>query len=963
MKASYLETTLVSDILELKAIDETIPAFYLGSFEEAPVSAKSLPLMKGDWYFSTTTKRTYVYTSSGEWKAIESGDENFATMALSTLPDKFNVEINTADEVIAENVFVKNIISSFVTASYIAAKDIELQSGGAVRSKDYNKGTVKKLINGEELPALSPERGFYLDTQGDAEFYRADMYEVNINKGNISDVTVTGELKSDTFTTQKEDLVSDEISNIPIEDGVGYWAAEDLAISLSEFESGVVQALSGNYMGSSFSKALKLSEQERYQRYTLINVSSYSESTVPAPGVKVTIRFEGKPTTYHFLSLNGEKEVDGKIQYSIGSSWYDLNETVSKEVPAIATISMRGVKPDVPQDALVFTKKKYKTSASNIQGYAFSTPELSALNISCVVVSQDGLSRHTFNQDASVCNSFHSGISFSDYFAGVAYSNSRLVILDGYKRTFVSTDGGSSFTSYSISIGGSSSTSEVLLSYDGVFYIFVFTGSTISNVVYSSDGASWSKFSSTSFGITKTMRDFVQVGSYLYALETGGKVVRTPNLGYFETLKTFDISSSYPGHLSYANSTFFISNGTTLRASKDAVNWYEPLLCTQVKAVLPLDGLYCIKLGDNGLTYDDVYEAELMSQSSAQIYDKTNMMKASYDWSNMDEGWNFINYDGRLIGCVSIASPLLVPLDTNLNVSQSGTSLFNSSTAPHYYRYRGLRKSVNEEFFTVLSGVVGKIDLNASACFSFKRKGEEEIVIEPSLITAISWDSTGLVLKSSTGTFSLSQNDYLSSLSITFTPVGRSRGNYSEDIYPETLISDRERPINIGAADNPFDAVYANTFFGKLGTLLQELGDSESDVVSQKAIKDAINNTAAELLGNINLKINKSGDAITGALIKNVGGGSWIHASHGQDAALMLNQASPAPSGYTAYPLWSLKTINGSWACCGLSGSDNLYFVYGTDSNYDSGNNSTLNLHITSSGEVRGGTVYGAVWN
>lgn len=841
MKANYLDDTLVSDFQELKAIDGTVKPFYLGAFEDEPTSAASLPLLEGDWYFSTKAKKTYVYTASGSWKVIENSDENFAAMALSTLPDKFASALNVEDEVIAENIYVKNLISSFVTAQYIATKDLELLPGGALRSKGYNKGTVKKLINGEELPAGSPERGFYLDTAGDAEFYRADMFEVNINKGNISDVTVTGELKADTFTTLKENIVSEEVTNTPLEEGVAYYAEEDLATVLSAYESAIVHELSGAYMGSSFSKAVKLTIEDLAERKSLINASSYSESSVSSPGVKVSVRFEGEPTSYHFISLNGDKEVQGKIEYSTGGSWYELTETVVTEIPAVCLISMRGVKPEVPSDALVFTKKKYKTNANNIKGYAFKTPELSGSGISCIVVSEDGLSRHTFNQDASVCSSYHSGISFSDYFAGCAYANSRLLILDGYKRVFVSTDGGKNVTSYSISIGGSSSTREVLLAYDGVFYIFVFSGSTISSVVYSSDGTSWSKFSSTSFGITRTMRDFVQVGSYLYALETGGKVVRTPNLGYFETLKTFDITSSYPGHLSYANSTFFISNGTTLRASKDAVNWYEPLYCTNVKAVLPLDSLYCIKLGDNGITNDDVYEAELMSQNAGQIYDRTRTMKASFEWSPLNEGWNFITANGDLLGSISISSPQMVPLTNALRVSDSSSELFNSETAMHYYRFRGLRKYVNGEYVALLSGVVGKIDLTKETNFSYRLKGGAETTIDASSIRSISWDSKALVLTTTLGTISFSSSDWFSALNITFTPVGRSRGNYTEDIYPETLPSDRETLINLGAADNPFDVVYANILFGKLGNLLQELGDSKTDVVSQKAITDAIN--------------------------------------------------------------------------------------------------------------------------
>lgn len=65
-----------------------------------------------------------------------------------------------------------------------------------------------------------------------------------------------------------------------------------------------------------------------------------------------------------------------------------------------------------------------------------------------------------------------------------------------------------------------------------------------------------------------------------------------------------------------------------------------------------------------------------------------------------------------------------------------------------------------------------------------------------------------------------------------------------------------------------------------------------------------------------------------------------------------------APAGNYYQSWFSGKTPTGAWSYGVLSGSDDLYFVYGTDSNYNSGNNNTSNIRFTS-----GGAVYGAVWN
>lgn len=67
--------------------------------------------------------------------------------------------------------------------------------------------------------------------------------------------------------------------------------------------------------------------------------------------------------------------------------------------------------------------------------------------------------------------------------------------------------------------------------------------------------------------------------------------------------------------------------------------------------------------------------------------------------------------------------------------------------------------------------------------------------------------------------------------------------------------------------------------------------------------------------------------------------------------------ATAASSNGTAAVV-SMKTSTGAWSIAGLSGSDNLYFIWGSDTNYNAGTNTTSNCYITSSGSI-----YGAVWN
>ena len=59
-----------------------------------------------------------------------------------------------------------------------------------------------------------------------------------------------------------------------------------------------------------------------------------------------------------------------------------------------------------------------------------------------------------------------------------------------------------------------------------------------------------------------------------------------------------------------------------------------------------------------------------------------------------------------------------------------------------------------------------------------------------------------------------------------------------------------------------------------------------------------------------------------------------------------------------------MKTKDGSWALAGLSGYNDLYLVYGTDSNYNAGNNSSnSSIRATPDGYLYASRVYNAVYN
>lgn len=100
-----------------------------------------------------------------------------------------------------------------------------------------------------------------------------------------------------------------------------------------------------------------------------------------------------------------------------------------------------------------------------------------------------------------------------------------------------------------------------------------------------------------------------------------------------------------------------------------------------------------------------------------------------------------------------------------------------------------------------------------------------------------------------------------------------------------------------------------------------------------------------------------AGGSLNSQLIsRSVNGGTWIAGTH--SASFVVNTATTASASSYYQGWYSGKTQQGAWSLGALSGDESLYFVYGTDNDYNAGTNSTASTHIDSSGKV-----YGAVWN
>lgn len=91
-------------------------------------------------------------------------------------------------------------------------------------------------------------------------------------------------------------------------------------------------------------------------------------------------------------------------------------------------------------------------------------------------------------------------------------------------------------------------------------------------------------------------------------------------------------------------------------------------------------------------------------------------------------------------------------------------------------------------------------------------------------------------------------------------------------------------------------------------------------------------------------------------------GKNWIKASH--EGRFQVNTFTSAAAGNSANSYLSMKVKDGAWALCGVSGNNSLYFVYGTDSNYNNNTNTTnTSISMESNGYFHAARVYNAVYN
>ena len=130
----------------------------------------------------------------------------------------------------------------------------------------------------------------------------------------------------------------------------------------------------------------------------------------------------------------------------------------------------------------------------------------------------------------------------------------------------------------------------------------------------------------------------------------------------------------------------------------------------------------------------------------------------------------------------------------------------------------------------------------------------------------------------------------------------------------------------------PSDAVFTdtNTWRGIQNNLTSDSTNDSLSAAQGKVLKGLVDGKAAASHTHSYLPL--SGGNVTGRITRS-SGGAWISQ---RDLAIVYQSFTDSSS---ACPVVAFKTKSGAWAMGSLAGTDNLYFSYSTDSDYNAGNN------------------------
>ena len=696
----------------------------------------------------------YVFDGSA-W--VEITDFSDYPVQASLVRDTILSEgINVPRTSVAIYGYFRNLSAQNANLDTISTSEITLKDTGKIHSDGYAQGTVKKLIDGDLVPA-NTKKGFHLDYDGNAEFFKADIYQANINEGVLNNVTLNGKLNAPTLVTQTENVVGDSYRNKDITLGDKYWSeAEVVNVVKNAIPHNSVVDCVGLYDNTTFLQCIYVDD----------NTTSHSLGTQTAwiATCDALVSASGGTNLY----VNGTQSLPVAVAKGKGTFVLDY---LGKGGPITG----------------------YSSGHKCHVGYLNNRYYMIMPDYVDVFSSTDGINWTAIATDVTAMKDTVSAIDGKKFVCG----NGKLVFLSYSAGLFYSTNGTTwtKSTSFTSVVGDFSSGGSCYLSFcNGIFYAL----DPGSNYVYESfDAVTWAR----GFSLQSTNARALIHYNYKYylffsnvVLYTSDPYSATPNWNilYFDN----QVCSTVNDVVVTSDGTFVMigysfSNGSScITFSKDLVHWSP--------ACNPAGAAFLLSAATDGtnVVVSNSYRANLVSVKVAfggtlsytLNYPLGLHLLAQYSGSvfaSPSNGWrcdtSYLNYNGTRL------------------YYNTHSSVETPSVA---YIYNGIQKNANSTWGDIASGEFFSF---SQLSISYTPIGQNARTVNN--VQSISWSQSTLIIVGSAQTVILNSSVFLSALAVTFIPVSRAAGNYSKSMFP------LDEYCDIGAGSNKYYRVYTQDLY------------------------------------------------------------------------------------------------------------------------------------------------------
>ena len=764
-------TGSLSRSVYLSSTDVTSYYQCFGIAQEPPPGA-----IDGDCYVLQSGDDYLPYIcSGGEWILIDDFSLN-STQASKIRDAIMSSGINIPSTSTALYAYFRNLSAQNANLDYLSSADITLKTSGRLHSDGYEQGTVRKLIDGELDPETT-KKGFYQDYDGNAEFFRADIYQANMNEGVLNNVTVNGKLNSATLVTQVTDVIGDSYRNKDIAGGDKYWSEAEVVNTVKEaIPHNEVVSCVGLFGGTSFLQCIyvddvstshNLGTQTAWLATCDAKVTASGGTNLYVNGTQsfpVSVQNRKHAFVLDYLGVGGQISGYSSAHYLEISCMKGTYYMVMPDFLDILT-STDGINWTVLKQDI--TDLKTNTTSNWGKKFVCGTDRMVYLSYSgSLFASSDGV---TWTQSPNFTSLVWGGTGSTGNGCCLNFCNGKFyALVEGSAYAYESTDG----LTWSQGFKMPYTSCPAMVYHGGKYTLFSFSKYTGYNAVLAISSTDLSTWSTT---VTDT--EIYQVcdatvtsdGTYVLA-------------GYANSVSmgiSFSRNLSSWSPVSNCNGGFYYSSITTDGTNVVCGNSYN---ASQVSVKYRFGGTLSYKLNYSmGLHF--------LSQATGAVF--------ATPTANWRHDTSYLNYSG-----------------TRLYYNSSA----EVSTPTVGYVFCGMQKLVEDEWTDAASGEVFKFQ---SVSVTYAPVGGSTRTVNA--IQGITWNSTALtVSRENLSPVVIDSSIILASLSVSFAPVSMAQGNYTKSMFP------LEEGMDIGAQDNKYHALYATTITGDYvyGAIWNDIADA-----------------------------------------------------------------------------------------------------------------------------------------